>query len=109
MQASRHWSGKTLTEHKADRVAVVREVLAEAGIEPPATDRMAADVLADDGLPRYLWQPALIESSEYAGLVLASVLETVRWRHEYENAKHRRGSHADHHGSRASPGLRETA
>jgi hypothetical protein len=34
VQVSRHWSGKTLAGHRADRAAVVREVLAEAGIEP---------------------------------------------------------------------------
>jgi hypothetical protein len=32
---SRHWTGKTLTEHKADRAAVVRAVLEEAGIDAP--------------------------------------------------------------------------
>jgi hypothetical protein len=34
VQVSRAWSGKTPREHRADRAAVVREVLAEAGIEP---------------------------------------------------------------------------
>ncbi len=57
VQVSRAWSGKTLSEHKADRATVVREVLAAAGVEAPATDRMSADVLADDGLPRYVWEP----------------------------------------------------
>ncbi len=33
VQVSRAWSGKTLSEHKADRATVVREVLKEAGIE----------------------------------------------------------------------------
>ncbi|MDQ2755772.1 MAG: hypothetical protein M3Y71_04305, partial [Actinomycetota bacterium] len=31
---SRQWSGKTLTEHRADRRAVVAHVLAAAGIDP---------------------------------------------------------------------------
>ncbi len=57
VQVSRAWSGKTLAEHKADRATVVREVLAAAGVEAPATDRMSAEVLADDGLPRYVWEP----------------------------------------------------
>lgn len=51
VQISRAWSGKTLTEHRADRAAVVRAVLEEAGIEAPAADRMAADTLAADGPP----------------------------------------------------------
>ena len=42
-------------EHRADRATVVREVLAEAGIEAPEIDRMAADMLAEDGLPRFVW------------------------------------------------------
>lgn len=87
VQVSRHWSGKTLAEHRADRAAVVREVLAEAGIEAPAAGRMAADRLADDGLPRYIWEPVLVESDEYAQLILASVVETERWRREYDLAK----------------------
>jgi hypothetical protein len=56
VQVSRAWSGKTLTEHKADRATVVREVLKEAGIQAPDADRMAADTLAADGLPRFVWE-----------------------------------------------------
>jgi hypothetical protein len=47
---SRKWTGKTLTDHKADRAEIVRAVLAEAGIEAPDRDRCAADQLAADGL-----------------------------------------------------------
>ncbi len=97
VQVSRAWSGKTLREHRADRAAVVREVLAEAGIEAPETDRMAADVLAQDGLPRYVWEPAVVDAADYVDVVLRSIVETIRWRQEYEDAKRRRGS-------RASPG-----
>jgi hypothetical protein len=35
---SRQWTGKTLTDHRADRAEVVRKVLDAAGIDPP--DRM---------------------------------------------------------------------
>jgi hypothetical protein len=56
VQVSRAWSGKTLTEHKADRATVAREVLKEAGIQAPDADRMAADTLADDGLSRFVWE-----------------------------------------------------
>lgn len=48
---SRGWSGKTLTEHKADRAAVVRAALEAAGIDTPAADRMAAETLHVDGKP----------------------------------------------------------
>lgn len=42
-QVSRAWSGKTLSEHRADRATVVREVIEEAGIEAPDADWMAAE------------------------------------------------------------------
>jgi hypothetical protein len=34
----------------------VREVLKEAGIEAPDADRMAAAILAADGLPGFVWE-----------------------------------------------------
>ncbi len=52
---SRDWSGKTLSEHRADRSAVVREALQSAGMAAPDLERMATDVLSPDGLPRDVW------------------------------------------------------
>ena len=37
---SRKWTGKDLSDHKADRVEFVRQRLAEAGISKPQLDRM---------------------------------------------------------------------
>ena len=87
VQVSRHWSGKTLTEHRADRAAVVRAVLEEAGIEVPDTDRMSATVLAADGLPRFVWEPVNVASADYVAIVMASVTEQLRRRTQYDNAK----------------------
>jgi hypothetical protein len=87
VQVSRSWSGKTLSEHKADRATVVREVLAAAGVEAPATGRLSADVLAGDGLPRYVWEPVPISEGQYATSVLLSIKQALRWRSEYETAK----------------------
>jgi hypothetical protein len=78
VQVSRAWSGKTLTEHKADRAAVVREVLKEAGIEAPDVDRMAADTLAADGLPRFVWEDIPVVDRDYVRVVMASVREAHR-------------------------------
>jgi hypothetical protein len=89
VQVSRAWSGKTLREHKADRATVVREVLAAAGIEAPSTDRIGADVLAQDGLPRYVWRPVPAGDASYATTVLLSIAEAKRWRAEYEEARRR--------------------
>ncbi len=87
VQVSRAWSGKTLTEHKADRAAVVRAVLEEAGIEAPDADRMAAATLAADGLPRFVWEDIPVVDRDYVKVVMASVREAHRWRTEYEAAK----------------------
>jgi hypothetical protein len=88
VQVSRHWSGKTLTEHRADRAAVVREVLAAAGVDPPAADRLATSVLAEDGKPRFVWEDLPAHASrDYIRVVMGSVIEAHRWRAEYDNAK----------------------
>lgn len=94
IQVSRSWSGKTLSEHRADRASVVREVLAEAGIEAPDADRMAADVIAEDGLPRFVWGDVPVAERDYVTVVMASVLEAKRWRREYEAAKQQAGARA---------------
>jgi hypothetical protein len=99
VQVSRAWSGKTLSEHKADRATVVREVLAAAGVEAPASDRMSAEVLADDGLPRYVWAPVPTTEAEYATTVLLSIKQAQRWRAEYETAKQKLADQ-----TRAGPG-----
>jgi hypothetical protein len=83
---SRGWSGKTLTEHKADRAAVVRAALEAAGIDTPAADRMAAETLHDDGLPRFVWEDVPVSEHDYARVVMASVIEARRWRAQYDRA-----------------------
>jgi hypothetical protein len=84
---SRGWSGKTLTEHKADRAAVVRAALEAAGVDTPAADRMAAETLHDDGQPRFVWEDVPVSEHDYARVVMASVLEARRWRAQYDRAK----------------------
>ena len=87
VQVSRAWSGKTLKEHKADRATVVREVLAAAGVDAPESNRLAADVLAEDGRPRFIWEEIPISEADYVETVLATVVQAQRWRAEYEAAK----------------------
>lgn len=84
---SRKWTGKTLTQHRADRAAVVREALEAAGITPPEARRAAADVLHSDGRPRYVWRDVPIDQRDYASVIAASVVETRRWRAEHDHAK----------------------
>jgi len=61
---SRQWSGKILTEHRADRRAVVAQVLAAAGIDPSDADRLAADQTMPDGSPRYVWADEAVDRAE---------------------------------------------
>lgn len=84
---SRGWSGKTLSEHKADRASVVRAALEAAGIDAPAADRMAAETLHDDGQPRFVWEDVPVNEHDYARVVMASVIEARRWRAQYDRAK----------------------
>ena len=84
---SRQWSGKTLAGHRADRATVVREALLASGVLAPEIERMAADVKAADGLPRFIWTDARPDPITYTQVVLASILERQRWRTQYEAAK----------------------
>jgi hypothetical protein len=87
---SRQWTGKTLTEHRADRAAVVRATLAEAGISAPDTDRCSATATAVDGQPRFVWSPVAREDDDmptYQRVIADAITEAVRWSIEYEHAK----------------------
>lgn len=84
---SRHWTGKTLSEHRADRSAVVRAVLEEAGIDAPEARRLAADVLAEDGLPRFVWEDIPVEERNYAATIARSIRQRRAWKVQYERAK----------------------
>jgi hypothetical protein len=84
---SRKWSGKTLTQHRADRAAVVRQTLQAAGIEAPAADRCAADQTMPDGSPRWVWQDTQVSPAEFIQAISAGITERRRWRAQYEHAK----------------------
>jgi len=84
---SRDWSGKTLTEHRADRASVVREALANAGIDAPEVDRLAASAALPDGTPRFAWSDLAPDSQTYTHALVASVIEAQRWRAQYAAAK----------------------
>ena len=87
VQVSRGWSGKTLSDHRADRAAVVRQVLEAAGYQPQEVDRMAAETLASDGEPRYHWQTVHLPPQKASEAIIASVFERRRWRNQYQRAK----------------------
>jgi hypothetical protein len=84
---SRKWTGKTLDVHRADRAAVVRPVLEEAGVQVADTDRCAADVLAPDGEPRFVWSMLPPGEGSYNAAVFAQILQRHTWRAQYDRAK----------------------
>lgn len=85
---SRHWSGKTLAEHKADRATVVRETLHAAGIVPPEVERMSAEVKSPDGLPRFVWTDTRPTSpGEYRKIIFAAIQQRRQWQQQYDAAK----------------------
>jgi hypothetical protein len=83
---SRLWSGKTLASHRADRAAVVRAALEEAGIDPDDHDELS--VVGSDG--RWSWEllgRSRVDASTYAAAVAQAIRTRQRWLREYEAAK----------------------
>jgi hypothetical protein len=83
---SRQWSGKTLTQHKADRAAVVRAALEEAGVDPD--DHDALSITGSDG--RFDWEVigrSRVDEATYATAIAQAITARQRWRRQYEAAK----------------------
>jgi len=85
---SDYWTGKTLTEHAADRRDAVRMVLEAAGVELPAG--CSATELTPDGKPRWRWEaldPTKLGPGAYRAALTDSVRQRVAWREQYECAR----------------------
>lgn len=96
---SRQWTGKTLTQHRADRADVVRQVLALAGFEPDDHERLSATVLNDEGLPRFEWRIVTsnsVDAPSYRAVICSTISQALAWRKQYDEAKRRAGPMADH-------------
>jgi hypothetical protein len=75
---SRKWSGKTVMDHKADRKAFVRDMLAGVGIEKPEVD-----------LSRLIWRkldPGDRDAPPRAHLLMRAIAERITWKAEYDRA-----------------------
>ncbi|MFJ1458065.1 replication initiator [Nocardia sp. N2S4-5] len=74
---SKRWTGKTLGDHKADRAAFVRGVLAAIGIDKPAPDPN-----------RFTWSTIApgTRIPSRSRLLLAAIKERTAWRLEYDRA-----------------------
>ncbi|RDI43864.1 replication initiator [Nocardia mexicana] len=74
---SERWTGKTLGDHKADRMDFVRRVLAAGGIDKPEPDPR-----------RYTWStlaPGTRVPSR-AHLLMSAIAERIAWQAEYDRA-----------------------
>jgi hypothetical protein len=84
--------GKTLGRNCADRAAVVRAALEEAGIEVDDLDELSAETIDDQGHVRYLWIPvtsAEIDSATYVRVMATAITQRQRWREQYTAAPFR--------------------
>src|SRR4029453_3391565 len=97
------------TLHKADRAAVVRAALEEAGIDPDDHDELA--VTGTDG--RWLWETiprAHVDPGTYAAVVAEAIARRQRWRRQDETAKGARAgprATGDRRGVSSAPPQRE--
>jgi hypothetical protein len=83
---SRKWTGKTLAGHRADRAAVVRAALEEAGIDPD--DHEELSISGTDG--RWSWDllgRSRVDGATYAAAIAEQISTRQRWRSQYEAAK----------------------
>jgi excisionase family DNA binding protein len=83
---SRQWSGKTLAGHRADRAAIVRAALEEAGYDPDDHDELS--VVGSEG--RWSWEllgRSRVDAATYAAAISQAITTRQRWRAEYEAAK----------------------
>jgi hypothetical protein len=53
----------------------------------PEVERIAASVMASDGLPRYVWTDSRPDPATYAQVILAAIMERQQWHAQYEAAK----------------------
>ncbi len=86
---SRHWTGKTLAAHKADRAAVVQAALEEAGIDPDDPDEFS--IIGSDG--RWTWEVlgrSRVDQRTYVSAMAHAICTRQRWRAQHERAKARR-------------------
>jgi hypothetical protein len=102
---SRYWTGKTLTEHAADRLGAVRAALDAAGIELPAG--CSATDLRPDGEPRYQWESVDrddVDAITQRQAVIDLIAQRVEWREQYEQARDGSDPPSTHSATASTPG-----
>ena len=74
---SRLWSGKTLPDHRADRVEFVRQLLADAGITKPDTSHLKVTPVEPGDTARPLREH----------LIMGAIARRTAWRAQYLRAR----------------------
>ena len=69
----------------------------------PDVERMAADVLSPDGLPRFVWTDDQPDPTTYTLMLLRAVAERQRWRAQYEPGQGRGRACGQPFGNRHRP------
>ena len=64
---------------------------------------MAADVVAADGLPRFVWTDEQPDPTTYTLTLLRAVAERHRWRAQYEQAKQQGAGPVDNRSATDEP------
>ncbi len=90
--ASRAWTGKTFGEHRADRRAVVAEVLEAAG-SPPTTRLDSRPPQLPDGRSRYVWKDVPVADRDYVSVMIGCIRQASQRREQYETAKANLATH----------------
>jgi hypothetical protein len=84
---SRKWSNKSLSDHRAERSAFVRQLLDKAGVKP--------SYAVDDG--PFLWErtkPGDTDVPTRPALLLQAISQRQRWKADYLAAQMKAGEHA---------------
>jgi hypothetical protein len=86
---SRHWTGKTLDHHRADRAAVVRAVLEDAGYDPDDHNELARTTGEESGWSWEILGRSQVDERTYSAAIAVQVDTRTRWRAEYTAAQAR--------------------
>ena len=85
---SRKWSGKTLGDHKADRIDFVREQLEALGHQPDTGSPAEQTANSPAGVPRTAWElvrPSDPDAPRREHLILHAIANRQRWRAQLAN------------------------
>jgi len=96
VSVSRQLSGKTLTEHRADRREVVARCSPPAASKPQTRTGSPPTAPSPTGTPRNIWADSDPDDTTYAAVIAASLCHTRTWRSQWSTPRPS-PRHAAHH------------